>query len=1420
MKEIYLGIDVGTSSCGWALTTSDYKLMKINGKDAWGVRLFQEAQTKANRRLNRTTSRRMMRKKLQNIWLKELFAEEVEKVDDKFFDRLQYSNLWKEDKMRMNEGLDSKYSLFNDVLNYVYTDKDYYKDYKTVYHLRKQLLSKPADDVKLLFLAVHSILTHRGHFLSGASQSSSDGENQDILPAIQELFSKLAELSTESETIDVFGLQCQSTEFIDKLLNNFSSLKSIKEIKEKLAEDLGAKTKIEKEIASIFVTGKSSTDKIFSRIEKEDKIQFDFDSDKFEEETYGKLVSQLSDEELNIIDLLKTVFSNIQLRKVIGKNSYICQAMVEKYEKHNMQLKEFKAFVRKYYPSKMSLFFRKYPENNEKGKADDFKNVDNYAKYINSDLVGGQKNYFEKTASQENFYKFIKKQLEEKPIECDQEKFETEKQYFVELMDKNEFLPKIRAKENAVIPNGLYVKELKQILKVNAEKYSFLTEKDKDGLSVIDKIVSIVEFKVPYFVGPIGKRDGEERINGWAERENDLEYRPWTLSKIVNFDKAEDSFIQRMTNKCSYLPEEDVLPKDSLLYSKFRVLNELNNLKINGNAISVELKQLIFDKLFKNNKKVLAKRLKEFLVCENFIDKKDINDIVFTGIDKEFANNYSAFVTLKEKFGEEFVELHKEDFEKIIKYHTIFSDKSRLESRICREFPYLKDEEVKFLKSLNYSKWGRLSNKFLTDIYFADKQTGELFNVIDALWNTNNNLMELMGKNFTLAEKLTENSRNIERDLIYDDVDAMYCSPAVKRGAWQAIQIINEVKKNIGRYPDKIFVEVTRSDEEKGDKGRKNSRHSALLKTYNSKELKEDCKKYAIEYDKLFDDLNKKDNTNVRSDRLYLYFLQLGKCMYSGETIDIADLYNENLYDIDHIIPRCKLKDDSLNNKVLVRSEANRSKGDVYPISDIHPEWIQKQRHFWEMLRERNLLSEEKLSRLLRVAPFTDADANDFVNRQMVITNQETTAVINLLKSVVENPNNIVFSKAKFVSEFRNVYGIYKSRNVNNLHHAKDAYLNVVVGDVLKTRFTDRYWERESDDKNKGVTANISQLFNYKVWSNQTGKIVWNGVSDVERIKTTCDKNTGLVSVMPYSKENGLFYNETIYKSTLKQRYDKDRKFKTDASISLKGDKNNPLSLIEKYGGYNSMNGAYFMVVESLDKKGETQKTIETVPILIVYKYRNAPDKQQKIIEYLEKKNNIKITKVVFDKLKYNSLLKIDGGLYKITGKTANQYIIHKASEWHIDNKWIRYIKIIEKYLAFSDDFKKELPQTEDEIIVAKSGKENINKQVLSRGKNVELYDVIITQLSKSIYNMSNIQTVKEKLIQSKEDFETISIDSQTKLLSNLISYISGDYTVDLTPIKGTAKAGAITLNKTITDKNISVVCQSATGLFKKEIRL
>ena len=64
-KKYYLGLDIGTNSVGWAVTDEEYNLCRFRGKDMWGIRLFEAANTAKERRLKRS-SRRSSRKRIRS----------------------------------------------------------------------------------------------------------------------------------------------------------------------------------------------------------------------------------------------------------------------------------------------------------------------------------------------------------------------------------------------------------------------------------------------------------------------------------------------------------------------------------------------------------------------------------------------------------------------------------------------------------------------------------------------------------------------------------------------------------------------------------------------------------------------------------------------------------------------------------------------------------------------------------------------------------------------------------------------------------------------------------------------------------------------------------------------------------------------------------------------------------------------------------------------------------------------------------------------------------------------------------------------------------------------------------------------------------------------------------------------------------
>ena len=131
-----------------------------------------------------------------------------------------------------------------------------------------------------------------------------------------------------------------------------------------------------------------------------------------------------------------------------------------------------------------------------------------------------------------------------------------------------------------------------------------------------------------------------------------------------------------MTNKCTYLPEKDVIPKNSLLYTKYMVLNELNNLKIRGEKIQVDLKQKIYTELFQKNKKIGMRTLVEFLKSQNIV----VTKTEITGIVGTFNTSLGSYIDMMKIFGEENIvkDSYKKMIEDIILWITLYGEEKKL----------------------------------------------------------------------------------------------------------------------------------------------------------------------------------------------------------------------------------------------------------------------------------------------------------------------------------------------------------------------------------------------------------------------------------------------------------------------------------------------------------------------------------------------------------------------------------------------------------------------------------------------------------------------------------------------------------------------------------------------------------------------
>lgn len=1239
--KYYIGVDIGTNSVGWAVIDENGNLLKKGKHHLWGSRLFDQAQTAQNRR-NYRSSRRRYNKRRQRIGLLRLIMSDmVLEVDPFFFIRLEKTTfLDKEDKKAiLKDNYKMNYNLFCDE---DYNDKKYFKDYPTIYHLRKKLCeSDEKADPRLIYLALHHIVKYRGNFLY-------EGQELHLEPSNKEEDLKILFDILGKNNDTVYDISEEQIQFILKtVVENISKTAKVDECMSQLKLNSEDK-KIVKEFMRGLVGNKFNVSKLYMH----EDLQFDDEDLKlqFSDKSYEEKITEYEnvlEEKMEFIDLMQRFYSWIELSKIVGSDSQhasISGAMVNIYESHREDLRTLKEVMLKIGKKEYDEMFK--PTS---------KNVVNYYNYVNPVACSGDKT--------DGFYKYVKKAIEKSD--------DSRKDEILQKIANETYMLKQTSKNNAYIPYQMQKDELIKILDHQEKYYPVLKENR-------DKIISILEFRIPYYYGPL---DGNKQF-GWLIKKKGKENErilPWNHQEIVDVQETAAQFIKKLTNYCTYLPIEKVMPQKSLTCSMYEVLSEVNKIRIDGKLLPIDTKNRLIEDLFFKRKTVKEKDL------INWLKQNQLTVGEITGYQKEkaFSSSLAPWIDFKEIF-DEINDSNYDLIEKIIEDTTIFNEGSILKERLKKVYN-LDQNKIKKIMKLKYSGWSRLSKKLINGIR-ADNKFGSSVSILDVMKESHMTLMEIINDQDLGFKQIIEkeNFKNETGSFEYEDIENLAGSPALKRGIWQTLQVIEEIKNYMGHEPKNIYIEFAREEQEKV---RTTTRVKKLKSIYN--DIKNQLDVHGKE---VYSNLNKQDEKSSIEKRLYLYYTQLGKCMYSGESLDIDKLSN---YEIDHIFPRTLTSDDSLDNLVLVKKKENQRKLDdlVLPL-----EIRNKMEVFWKKLYDNGLITQTKYYRLMR-DEFRRDQIDKFINRQLVETRQIIKHVANIIENHFED-TKVFTVRANLSHEFREKYGIYKNRNVNDFHHAHDAYIACIIGRYIQIRFPGleakyvygQYMQNVKKTKNNIDKENHGFIINsmkYECIDEDTGEVIWNPERILDYIK--CFNYRDVYITKKLDTNNRELFNVTILPN------DKNsEKGKTKATIPV----NKLRSNVRKYGGFSGLQSD---IVAIEGKKGKKiDRRLINLPILL--RYVSIEDQCKYIMEN-NKYSDVKIIK----KIKKNQLIEIDGGLYYLSSATelvnAHQLILNnKENEiiFEINNAMIkndysyfenREIEITKLYNLLCDKMKKYYPK-------------------------------------------------------------------------------------------------------------------------------
>ncbi|HHJ6640320.1 TPA: type II CRISPR RNA-guided endonuclease Cas9, partial [Streptococcus pyogenes] len=375
-KKYSIGLDIGTNSVGWAVITDDYKVpskkFKVLGntdrhsikKNLIGALLFDSGETAEATRLKRTARRRYTRRKNRICYLQEIFSNEMAKVDDSFFHRLEESFLVEEDKKH------ERHPIFGNIVDEV----AYHEKYPTIYHLRKKLVdSTDKADLRLIYLALAHMIKFRGHFLIEGDLNPDNSDVDKLFIQLVQTYNQLF----EENPINASGVDAKA-------------ILSARLSKSRRLENLIAQLPGEKKnglFGNLIALSLGLTPNFKSNFDLAEDAKLQLSKDTYDDDL-DNLLAQIGDQYADLFLAAKNLSDAILLSDILRVNTEITKAplsasMIKRYDEHHQDLTLLKALVRQQLPEKYKEIFFDQSKNG-------------YAGYID----GG--------ASQEEFYKFIK----------------------------------------------------------------------------------------------------------------------------------------------------------------------------------------------------------------------------------------------------------------------------------------------------------------------------------------------------------------------------------------------------------------------------------------------------------------------------------------------------------------------------------------------------------------------------------------------------------------------------------------------------------------------------------------------------------------------------------------------------------------------------------------------------------------------------------------------------------------------------------------------------------------------------------------------------------------------------------------------------------------------------------------------------
>lgn len=478
-----------------------------------------------------------------------------------------------------------------------------------------------------------------------------------------------------------------------------------------------------------------------------------------------------------------------------------------------------------------------------------------------------------------------------------------------------------------------------------------------------------------------------------------------------------------------------VAPKSSPVFQEFKIWQILNNIRINGCPLELDMKQALAKEL------TIREKMSDSEVLRFLFGHTNGLKINFKSIEgnRTQAKLFSAVKQILYESG------HEPEFDKL-NYDRAMDAVKRILSVLGIKTGFLEFDSSKEGKELenqpNYQLWHLLYSyqgdnsktgdeslvekistlcglpkeyaRILANVTFLEDYgslSTKAMRKILAYMKEGNDYSEAVSLAYDYKKRHSKSSltrEELENKVYKDRLEPLpknsLRNPVVEKILNQMVNVVNQVIETYGK-PDEIRLELAREL-------KKSAQEREELVVSITKNTKEQEEIKAILADK-FGITNPSRNDITR----YRLYKELEKqkylTLYSGTHIQEQDIFS-NKFDIEHIIPQARLFDDSFSNKTLELRDVNIKKGKETAADFVRAEYgterFEEYKARVEDLVKSGSISRTKAKKLLwRASEIPD----DFINREL----RDSQYIAKKAKSMLEELVMFVVSTTGSVTD-------------------------------------------------------------------------------------------------------------------------------------------------------------------------------------------------------------------------------------------------------------------------------------------------------------------------------------------------------------------------------------------------------------------